>query len=63
MLRRMRRWRERRLARWEARVTEAWARETAADRETLAQLFDFKDIGDGVSILTLKQDTDGGETP
>ena len=48
------------LQRWqERRITRAWLRETAGDRAILEEHFDYKNAGDGVTVMTPKQ---GGGT-
>jgi hypothetical protein len=46
------------LYRWqERRITRAWARETAGDREILEEYFDYEDAGNGVTVMTPKPDS------
>lgn len=51
--------------RQERRITRAWLRETAGDREILEQYFDYEDAGNGITVMTPKEDCvpteDGGE--
>lgn len=48
------------LQRWqERRITRAWLRETAGDREILEGYFTYADEGSGITVMTPKPD--GGE--
>ena len=46
----------------ERRITRAWLRESAGDREILEKHFNYTTDGNGVTIMTPKAGDDAGRT-